>query len=280
MNTTLARLPHLAVLRLTGADRIALVQGQASNDARRVTPAMAQLTSFSNPKGRCYAIAVLAATGDDAHLLITERSVTEALGQKLRMYVLRSKATVEVANDLALIGRIGDHRAAATDVGHHLAAASADGELAIEMPGARELIVAPQARAEALADGSDAWRLIDVRAGLPTVVAETREHFVPLWLGLERFGAIDYKKGCYTGQEIVARTHYLGVVKQRLFAARCAIAATPGSKIVGADGGALGEVVSGAPDGAGFALLIAARESSVHRLAEPAVALEDVIPFG
>jgi folate-binding protein YgfZ len=274
--TTLARLDHLAVLRMTGPDRVAVLQGQSSNDARRVTPALAQLTTFNTPKGRCYAVAVLATHGD-AHLLVVERSVAEALCKRLRMYILRSKAAIEVAADLAVIGRIGDHRASAASPG--LACAAADGEVAVEMPGARELVVVPAARAAALPDGTDAWRLADVRAGVPTVVAETSERFVPLWLGLERLGAIDYKKGCYTGQEIVARTHYLGTVKQRLLRARSPAAAAPGAKVLGADGNALGEVVSCAPDGGGFALLLAARDGGPYRLAEPPVALDEVSGF-
>jgi folate-binding protein YgfZ len=272
------RLPHLAVLRLSGADRVALLQGQTSNDARRVTPTLAQLTSFNNPKGRCYAIAVLAEQ-DGSHLLIVERSVAETLCKRLRMYILRSKVTVEVAEDLALIGRPGDHRAAATDPSRGLACAAVDDGLAVEMPGARELVVVPVARAAPLADGSDAWRLADVQTGVPTVVAETVERFVPLWLGLERLGAIDYKKGCYTGQEIVARTHYLGTVKQRLLQARSPAAALPGAKVLGPDGDALGEVVSGAPEGAGFALLFVARDGDAYRLAEPPVALDGIRSF-
>jgi hypothetical protein len=277
--TTLARLDHLAVLRVTGPDRVALLQGQTSNDARRVTTTRAQLTTFNTPKGRCYAVAVLAAHGD-AHLLVVERSVAEALCKRLRMYILRSKAAVEPAADLAVIGRIGAHRAAAADAADGLAAAEADGELAVEMPGARELVVVPAARAAALPDGTAAWRLADVQAGVPTVVAETSERFVPLWLGLERLGAIDYRKGCYTGQEIVARTHYLGTVKQRLLRARSPAAVGPGTKVLGADGNALGEVVSCAPDGGGFALLLAAREGGPYRLAEPPLALDEVVGFG
>ena len=278
MDSSLARLDHLAVLRMSGPDRVAVLQGQSSNDVQRVTPTQAQLTSFNNPKGRCYAIAVLA-TWDDAHLLVTERSVAEDLLKRLRMYILRSKATLERAADLAVVGRLGGHRAAATDTTRTLACAVADGELAVEMPGARELLLVPADRAAALADDSEAWRLADVRAGLPTVVEATRERFVPLWLGLERFGAIDYRKGCYTGQEIVARTHYLGTVKQRLLRARSPFAAAPGAKVLGADGAALGEVVSCAGDGAGFALLLAARDGGPYRLAEPPVPLDDVTPF-
>lgn len=272
------RLDHLVALRMTGPDRVAVLQGQSSNDARRVDATHAQITSFNNPKGRCYAIAVLAAW-DDAHIVVVERSVAELLCTRLRMYILRAKATVEIAADLAVAGRIGDHLPAAPESNGALASAIADGTLAIEMPGARELMLWPAARVAALPEGSAAWCLADVRAGLPAVVAATVEHFVPLWLGLERLGAIDYRKGCYTGQEIVARTHYLGTVKQRLLRARSASAAQPSAKIIGDGEQALGAVVSCAPDGDAFELLIAARDSAVHRLAEPSVVLAAVTAF-
>jgi folate-binding protein YgfZ len=93
------------------------------------------------------------------------------------------------------------------------------------------------------------------------VLPETAEHFVPLWLGLERVGAIDFKKGCYTGQEIVARTHYLGQAKQQLHRARCAQAAEPGTKLFAGGDQSIGEVVIAAPAGAAHALLFVGREA-------------------
>lgn len=249
---TPTRLDHLAVVRISGADRVALVQGQASNDARKVDPSHAQFTSFSNPKGRCHALGVLAAQGETL-LLVTERSVAVALTKRLSMYVLRSKARVELAEDLAVCGVI------APIVPWECGAVG--GALHIGIPGGRALAITPQGDATGLAEGSDAWRLADIAAGLPTVTAETVEHFVPLWLGLERFGAIDFKKGCYTGQEIVARTHYLGSVKQQLHRARSSAAATPGTKIYAGTDQAIGEVVISAPDGATHALLLVARET-------------------
>jgi hypothetical protein len=248
---TLARLDHLAVLRISGADRIALVQGQASNDARKVDASHAQLTSFSNPKGRCYAIGVLAAHGD-ALLLVTEAAVAPTLAKRLGMYVLRSACKVELAPMLAVAGRPG---------GEPWICAAEEDRTRIGLPGARSLVVMPAAEAAGLKDGSAAWRLADIAAGLPTVLPGTAEHFVPLWLGLERLGAIDFKKGCYTGQEIVARTHYLGQAKQQLYRARCAQAATPGTKLFAGGDQAIGEVVIAAPDGATNALLFVGREA-------------------
>ena len=248
-------LPQLAAIRITGADRVALIQGQASNDARKVDASHAQLTSFSNPKGRCYAICVLAAQGESL-LLVTERSVAPALAKKLAMYVLRSKAKVELADELAVCSdnaRLGDWDSAA------------DGDaLRIGIPGDRSLLLVPRASATGFSDGSAAWRRADIAVGLPTVTAETAERFVPLWLGLERFGAVDFKKGCYTGQEIVARTHYLGQAKQQLYRGRCSAGAAAGTKLYAGTDQSIGELVIAAPedavDRAGHTLLAVARE--------------------
>lgn len=252
MTSALARLDHLAVIRVSGADRAALLQGQASNDARKVDPSHAQLTSFSNPKGRCFAIAVLAAQADEL-LLVTERAQASALAKRLSMYVLRSKAKVELAEDLAACGE--------SAAGAAWRSEAVGAALRIGVPGDRRIVVMPRAATAGFSDGSVAWRRADIAAGIPTVLPETSEHFVPLWLGLEQLGAIDFKKGCYTGQEIVARTHYLGQAKQQLYRARCATDAAPGTKLYAGSDQSIGEVVIAAPDGGGSALLFVGREA-------------------
>lgn len=249
---TPTRLSHLAVLRISGADRVALLQGQTSNDARKVDASHAQLTSFSNPKGRCYAIAVLAAW-DEALLLVTEASVAPALAKRLSMYVLRSKAKVELADELAVGGAFAPIEPWTTRI---------EGDaLAVGLPGDRRLLVMPKAAAAGYGDASNAWRRADIEAGLPTVTPATAERFVPLWLGLERLGAIDFKKGCYTGQEIVARTHYLGQAKQQLYRARCAGAADPGTKLFAGGDQAIGDVVVAAAAADATVLLFVGREA-------------------
>lgn len=272
--TAVQRLDHLRVLRVSGADRVALLQGQSSNDVRRVDPMHAQLTSFNTPKGRCLAIALLVAW-DDAHYLVVERDIAESLCKRLRMYILRSKAVVEPAGDRAVLGRF-----VAEDASEPAFRARREGDsVAVSLPGARELRLAPAPQGDALAADEAAWRRADIAAGLATVLPATAEHFVPLWLGLERHGAIDYQKGCYTGQEIVARTHWLGVQKQHLHRARASRAAEPGAKVLGPEGQAVGEVVISAPEGDGHALLMVAREAASHAL-DPGAPLSGVERFG
>jgi hypothetical protein len=253
------RLDHLAALVVSGPDRVALLQGQSSNDVHRVDAARAQLTSFNSPKGRCYAVAVLAAW-DDAHWLIVERSVAEALAKRLRIYVLRSKVTVALAADHALTAL---PRAALGAEAGDWTAQPRDGGLLVAVPGGRALRLAPRAADhDALADGSPAWRLADQELGLATVEAATSERWVPLWMGLEALGAIDYQKGCYTGQEVVARSHYLGTVKQRTFRLRSAVPAAPGTRIFAGGDQALGEVASAAPCPGAWQLLCVGREAA------------------
>jgi folate-binding protein YgfZ len=272
MNATPAHLPQLAVLRLTGPDRVALLQGQASNDATRVGPTAAQLTSFSDPKGRCHAVAVLAARAEE-HLLITEASVADALCKRLAMYILRSKVRIEVATDLAVLGQ-------AAGSGSDWAAAEHDDALAIRVPGARELLVATMTRAAGLPDGSGPWQRDDVAAGLAWISAATAGHFVPLWLGLERFGAIDFRKGCYTGQEIVARSHYLGKVKQALHRATAPAAVAPGTTVRDASGADAGGIVTAVAcdDGRHAVLAVLRSERAGQVLQADGVTLDGVVP--
>lgn len=273
MSTVLRRLPQFRVLRLTGADRVSLLQGQSSNDAQRVTPGEAQLTSFNDPKGRCLAVAVLAATAD-AHLLVTEASVAAGLAKRLSLYILRSQVKIALADDLVVCGRLTGTDAPAW---HQTQAGEA---LEIALPDARRLVVTTTAGSTACADDDGGWRLADVRLGLPWVVAQTVGHFVPLWLGLERFAAIDYRKGCYTGQEIVARTHYLGKQKQALYRTRAAVALAPGTTVRTGDGREAGEVVQGATaaDGTQELLLVLRSALTAGPLAADGVAIGDPLP--
>jgi folate-binding protein YgfZ len=259
MTPALSRLDHLAVIRVSGADRAALLQGQASNDAHKVDVSHAQLTSFSNPKGRCYAIAVLAAHGDSL-LLVTEASIAPALAKRLAMYVLRSQAKVELAPALAVAGISG---------GEPWACVAEDDRIRVGLPGARSLVVMPAHEAATLREGSADWRRADIAAGIPTVLPETAEHFVPLWLGLERLGAIDFKKGCYTGQEIVARTQYRGILKKRMAVAHVEGATpTPGQSVYSPAFGdqSAGVVVNAAaaPEG-GYDFLVVAQLESLRQ---------------
>jgi len=274
--TVIAPLAHLGAIRASGAEAESFLQNQLSNDARLLGTSQAQLASYNSAKGRVLDLFVLRREADTI-LLETRRDTLPATLKRLRMFVLRSKVVLEdCGNDYAAFGLAGAQAAdyllqaglpvPAQDWGWLLT----DGVTVLRRPGvtARYSVHAPaevlgplwqQLTQQARPVGSSAWRLLDILAGLPSIRPETADHFVAQMLNLDRLGAISFSKGCYPGQEIVARMHYLGNLKRRMFLCRVDSAeAAPGTAIHAADGEAqaIGEVVDTAPHPpAGSALL-------------------------
>jgi len=221
-----ARLPHMGVLRFAGPDAIGFLQGQVSNDTQRLAAGEPLLAAYSSAQGRVIAVLHLLPHSSGVIALLP-RDVLGATCERLRKFVLRAKVKIEDVSDRLTV--IGVRDAAA------LAAAG------LEPPGARKYLerdglgvarvgpAAPQSRrfwviaAASLpltpADPSieSAWRLADIREGLPTVYAATSEAFVAQMLNLDLIDGISFSKGCYTGQEIIARTQHLGRIKRRMF---------------------------------------------------------------
>jgi folate-binding protein YgfZ len=270
-----ATLDELTVLRVAGGDAESFLQGQLSNDVRELAaPAndqprghAAQLSSLSNARGRVLATLLVVRHHDD-YLLVLPTAVAESVANRLRMFVLRARVEITPAADLRAVGLCG---AALLDAlldgavtappwstmplralpGHEGAALRS--ALCVRFPDGpapRALLLASadlslEALPAAAGVMADWWRC-DVRAGLPSVFAETQEKFVAQMLNLDQLGGISFSKGCYTGQEVIARTHYLGRVKRRLrrfgFPAGTEVAA--GDEIVSPGSGGDGSAAS------------------------------------
>lgn len=234
---SLHTLHHFGFLHAQGADVDAFLQGQLSNDLKLLTPDCAQLSSYNSPKGRMLAVLWLTRARDGV-LMELERSILDATLKRLRMFVLRSKLTLtDVSSKVAAIGMSGTD-ASQQLVSHGLPApvkpgdcADHDGITVMRRHGAipRFSLHGPVAAIEALRSQlaahipnaeAEAWQRMDILAGVPTVLPQTSDHFVPQMANLDRLGGISFNKGCYTGQEIVARLHYLGNLKRRLFHCR------------------------------------------------------------
>ena len=272
--TVIAPLAQLGAIRASGAEAESFLQNQLSNDVRQLAPGRAQLSSYNSPKGRVLDLFALRRNGE-AILLETRRDTLPASLKRLRMFVLRAKVTLEDVSDSApAFGLAGPGAAALLQQGGRPVPAQdwecADGgELTVlRRPGARYSLHGLPARLQALWPllaaqaqpvGSAAWRLLDVLAGLPAIRPQTADHFVAQMLNLDQLGAISFSKGCYPGQEIVARMHYLGNLKRRMFLCRAETGeALPGMDVF-AEGGdsAAGEVVHAAPHPeGGVALLV------------------------
>jgi len=271
--TIAVQLTQLALVEARGADAAAFLQGQLSNDVRQVTAERAQLSSYNSPKGRMLAVLhVLRDAGGDGFWLELPRSLLEATLKRLRMYVLRSKVTLAEAAGLALFGVAGpDAPVVISQLGlpaptAALECARAGGITVMRRLGEvpRYGLVVPAAEADALwhrlsqlavAADDVAWRRTDIEAGVPTVFPETQDRFVAQMCNLEQLGGISFDKGCYTGQEVIARVHYRGAVKRHMTRVQLeGPAPPPGSRLES------GEVVDAVarPEGGSIALVVSA----------------------
>ena len=257
-------LPQLALIRVTGADADTFLQGQLSNDLRQLSPARAQLSSLNSAKGRLLAILHAWREGD-AVLLELPRALLDPIAKRLRLYVMRSKVTLAAAEDLLVTGLAGpDAAKALAQAGlpmpsGPLECAHAGGVTVTKRLGSPEryTLISPAAQPPRLAVPSgdaQAWKQLEIQAGVPVVYPETQDRFVAQMCNLDALGGIAFDKGCYTGQEVIARVHYRGAVKRHMSLLRLAgPAPAPGAKI------AEGEVVDAVDrDGGSDALVVSA----------------------
>jgi len=232
----LVDLSPLSILRAHGEDAQSFLQGQFSNDIRQVTEIRSQLSAYCNPKGRMLAILRVFRIGE-AYCLQLPGALAETTLKRLRMFVMRAKVKIELADvELIRIGLSGPNVEGfiATTVGNAPAAVndslSVDGVTVLRLSGPHarfELLASPekmlalwpQFAARVTPAGATAWAWLDIMAGIPNVLPGTVEEFVPQMTNLELVGGVSFTKGCYPGQEIVARMHYLGRLKQRMLRA-------------------------------------------------------------
>jgi folate-binding protein YgfZ len=256
-------LDQLRLLEVSGADRIAFLQGQLTQDVTRAATDATRLAGWADAKGRLLWAGHLFAR-NEALCLLAPAASAEALVRRLSMFVLRAQVRVSVAG-LAVTGLAADGPVALASLpGCALEPVRLSGDparwLILGRPG--------EPLPAGLAAGSgtpNEWRLRDIRAGIPEVVPATSGEFVPQMVNLDLLDGISFTKGCYTGQEIVARTKYLGRVKRRML--RYALAGKPldpGSALYGEDG-PIGQVVSCAAAGPGVELLAVMRLDGMSR---------------
>jgi tRNA-modifying protein YgfZ len=220
-------LGYLGILRFAGQDAVSFLQGQVSSDTRRLADQQSLLTSYSSPQGRVLALIYLLPHSSGV-LAILPREILAQTMESLRKFVLRAKVQITDAGDsLFVAGYHGDTALTAARLPVPPAPGGyveQDG-IGIGRLGRENRFWVVRARGEgARADAEagakpieDAWRLADIRAGQPQVYAATREAFVAQMLNLDLLDGISFNKGCYTGQEIIARTQHLGRIKRRLF---------------------------------------------------------------
>jgi tRNA-modifying protein YgfZ len=270
-------LSHLTLLELNGADAANFLQGQVTNDVKLLNGQQAHYTGYCSPKGRLLGLFLAFAHQGHLHLQMPS-SIAEGIAKRLRMYVLRSKVVITDKSDSIIkLGLNGPH---AEEI-----LTALFGDTPIEPYALKTLEQATIVRLPSIAGqqryeiftstehadsiwkslnlkaspvGKPCWDWLEIQSGIAEIIVATQEQFVPQMVNLDVLNAINFKKGCYTGQEIVARTHYLGSVKRRTFLMEVSSDVSPqaGDKLLDEYNNEIGQVVRVAPNlVSGFDLL-------------------------
>ena len=209
-------LTSLGVIRVEGPDAASFLQAQVTADLRGLAPGTSTLAAWCSPQGRVIALLRIGPFAD-GYLAVLPRELCGSVHERLRRFVLRSRvAIIDASADLTVVGISGREPGALDALPPH-------GELAVlRLPASRELLIGtaePLGAATAGLDpaGDDAWEARCIAEGEPEVYSSTSESWVPQMLNLDLLGAVSFRKGCYPGQEIVARTQNLGRIKRRMF---------------------------------------------------------------
>jgi len=230
-----------AVLALDGPDAIAFAQAQFANDVNALAPGHWQWSAWLTPKGRVVAVFALVRTANASLRLVLPDIGAEEFGEALRRFVFRRKVAIAARPDLHAAGAFA---APAQATGPVLAGSEATAlELDYGAPGLSRILRLSPAPAPADEQAQAAWAVADLRLGLPRLPASQREQWTPQQLGLDRLAAFSVKKGCYPGQEIVARTHFLGKAKRGTVLLRVPDTVEPGAEVA-QSGRAIGSVAS------------------------------------
>ena len=235
----IARLTDLALLRAHGADAASFLQSQLTQDVEGLRDGDARLAGYCSPKGRLLASFIIWRMADDAFGLLCSADVAPAVAKRLSMYVLRARCRIEDATAAwSTFGVAGNSPLPWSGARHEpWHAQRLDESWLIGLPAVegvpRWLLLRPALEAGALTLpvlDERVWRLLEVASGVPRITAATAEQFVPQMINFERVGGVHFQKGCYPGQEIVARSQYRGTIKRRMH-----LFATSGSARAGQD---------------------------------------------
>lgn len=280
-------LTEFGLIAAAGDDAVMFLHNQLTNDVEHLNIGQVRLAGYCTPKGRMLASFIVWISDRSIYLQLP-RELQAAIQKRLQMFIMRSKATLtDVSDQQIQLGLAGPAATALlptwfpllpaapytkvdSPAGALLRLADApSGQGTADTPGvARYLWVTdsataqaawPQLRAQLRPAGAAVWRLGEVRAAVPMITLATQEKFVPQMINFEAVGGVDFQKGCYPGQEIVARSQYLGKLKRRMMPATVpATEVIAGTEVFAADDPeqACGMVVNAAPAAVGSACLV------------------------
>ena len=274
-----------ALIAVTGDDAGSFLHAQFTNDVQELHVGDALWNGWCSPKGRLLATFLLLRR-PDGYWLMLPAEIAPGVMKRLGVYVLRSKVKVEdVSERFVRLGLVGKN--AAAFVAKHWGRTPApmrsidkdSGAVCVALDAERYVAFVPGEAARRfhvlvpkdwMRTGADPWELASIRAGIPTIVAATQEAFVPQMANFDLVGGVSFKKGCYPGQEIVARTQYRGILKRRMALVHLAGAErpSPGQSVYSDAFGdqAAGTIVNAAPaPEGGFDALVVAQVESLEK---------------
>jgi folate-binding protein YgfZ len=237
-------LSFFSLIKVTGEDAQGFLQGQLSSDVRELDGSKAQYSSYSTAKGRLLA-SFLLWKGTDDYFMLVASDIAVAVVKRLSMFIMRSHVKMALCEDFSLLGAKGSEVERWLSAGlSSLPAASLDlilpedGSMCVRLPSGALLLALANADtaparlgpvpAPVVAVNAEAWSLLDITAGIGWITQPTQEMFVAQMLNMDVVGAVSFSKGCYPGQEIIARTRYLGKVKRRMELVQLPCAANSG----------------------------------------------------
>ena len=241
-------LTHWGVIRAQGDDAVSFLQGQLTQDVAKLDASHAALAGYCSPKGRLLASFVICKPAASEVLLLCHHSVLAATLKRLQMFVMRAKCKLTDATaELPLFGAVGD------------AAVSLMGDLPVWID-----VNAPLSPSLSLEN----WQWLEVRSAIATIEAATVDQFVPQMLNYEQLGGVNFQKGCYPGQEIVARSQFRGTIKRRAYLFEIDGPVSVGQEVFHSSDAAqpAGLVVNVArnPNGGGFSALVEVKMATLE----------------
>jgi tRNA-modifying protein YgfZ len=271
--TRIAKLENHGLLLAAGDDARTFLHAQLTNDVENLPVGQARYAGWCSAKGRLLAT-FLVVPHAGGFLLQLSRDLVPAVAKRLSMFILRSKVKISDASDQWTQYGVWEPGG-----GSPLAVSESDDTISIGIEADRRLVLAPKGRLAANTSADD-WTLAEVRAGRPLIAQSTQDQFVPQMVNLELAGGVDFRKGCYPGQEIVARAQYRGVVKRRMYHLRGA-ALKAGQELYSDDtpGQASGTVVNAAGDESLAVLQTSAVEAKSPIRAQPQAVPLEVLPL-
>lgn len=266
-------LPNLSAIRFSDVDAGGFLQNQLSADVLALKNGESTFACYCEPRGRVLAL-LLVCRVEETYYAIISSSLVKSVVDRLRIYVMRSKVSIEVLDEYTVSGFHPD------DV-----AQSIQTDLpAIPLPNSDQCFVLTGRDVTTASDASlqDAWKSSELQRGITWLCPETSGEFLPQMLGFDTLGAVNYRKGCYPGQEIVARTHYLGKVKRhpRVLNTRSAKCPGPLEKIqIFSDGKAYEAIIADCAQGRDVTSMFVITRMDPELTAEKIEYQDQIIPL-